>query len=137
MQLKSYVTDIDWLPITNPAGATLLALIHQFNQSEWLTEMQLKSLQFQQLRYLITHARKSVPYYQKVLQSLPNELHPLALENLWREIPVLTRSQLQENTEQLISQSIPKEHGKTAWGSSSGSTGLPIKVLLDELTEVY
>ena len=92
MQLKSHVTGIDWLPITNPAGATQLALLHQFKQSEWLTEMQLKSLQFQQLQHLITHARKTVPYYKEVLQSLPTNLHPHTLKNLWHEIPVLTRS---------------------------------------------
>ena len=137
MQLKSHVTDIDWLPITNPAGATQLALLYQFKQSEWLTEMQLKSLQFQQLYHLLTHARKSVPYYQKGLQSLPTELHPLALENLWQEIPVLTRSQLLENTEQLVSQSVPEEHGKTSWIHTSGSSGIPVKVLTDELLTLY
>ena len=135
--IKSHVPGIDWLPISDPTGATLLALTHQLNQSEWLTHMQLKALQFKQLNLLLAHARQSVPYYQTILQSLPPDLHPLALENRWQEIPVLPRSQLQENTNQLTSQSIPKEHGKTYWISSSGSTGRPVRALRNELTQIY
>lgn len=46
----------------------------------------------------------------------------------WSQVPLLTRESLQEHGDELLSRSIPKEHGQTFEKKTSGSTGRQIVV---------
>lgn len=135
--LRSHVAGIDWLPIAKPRGATQLSLQYQLNQTQWWTENQLKTQQFKQLHSLLMHAQKTVPYYRETLKDFDATVNPFSLASHWDTIPVLTRNELQAKTEQLISQSTPAEHGKSGWFTTSGSTGQPVRVQKNDLTQLY
>jgi hypothetical protein len=86
------------------------------------------------LERLLRHARAHVPFYRD-----SGRLDPLFRPDdtieweKWTEIPPLTRGDLQSSYEQLKSEHIPPEHGRTVSLSTAGSTGEPVKVLSQEL----
>lgn len=114
-----------------PAGrdAIVLALQHQLDQSEWLAPEELRQRQFCQLKLLLAHALKTVPWYQDRLGGFvrPDD-DGLDLDASWRSLPLLRRADIQEAGAELVSRDIPKGHGDPFDISSSGSTGRPITV---------
>ncbi len=95
----------------------------------------MRACQFQQLQVLLQHALQHVPYYRDRYE--PEFVDPglrLTAEH-WRELPVLRRIEVQENTEQLLSLGLPPEHGAVLWNQSTGSTGRPIRFATSELSQ--
>ncbi len=86
------------------------------------------------LEKVIRHARKHVPFYRESgrLDPLFRMDETIAWER-WAEIPLLTRRDLQIAEDRLKSEFVPPEHGRIVPGSTSGSTGEPLKVLQTEL----
>ncbi|MDJ0893711.1 MAG: phenylacetate--CoA ligase family protein [Alphaproteobacteria bacterium] len=85
-----------------------------------------------QLTGLLAHAKSTCPFYRESLKAYdfgPDS--PLTLERL-RELPVLTRTDIQEAGDRLNSTKLPKDHGWTSPIETSGSTGRPIRVLTTE-----
>jgi len=126
LPLQSSRPLISWPAIPSEKGAQLLALLHQLDQSQWWSPDKLRRAQFIQVLNLLHHARKTVPYYKDRLSFLDgvSEL----TESLWKKIPILTRHDLQESEEQLLSTSIPPSHGAVSEIRTSGSTGRPVRV---------
>ena len=46
----------------------------------------------------------------------------------WRDIPILTRAEVRDQTRALTSEMVPDQHGQTWTVSTSGSTGEPVTV---------
>ena len=110
-----------------------MALQFQLERSQWLTPDELRLLQFQQLDLLFRHACTTVPLYRQRFTgrfsvSLKAE-HPIEqLQNIWQQIPLLTRTDLAEQHDKLVSTSIPKQHGKISEKETSGSSGTRLKI---------
>ena len=86
------------------------------------------ALQFRQLECLLHHAYQTVPYYYGVFADAAiDTTQPLTPER-WAQIPLLTRQSLQDRADDLLSDAVPAEHGKTFQKKTSGSTGRQIKV---------
>ena len=87
---------IHWPALPNPDDAILLALQHQFEQSEWWPPEVVLKAQFRQLEMLLAHAARSVPYYSEQLRAVANlrlgELTP----EMWRRFPILRRRDVQQ-----------------------------------------
>ena len=93
-------------------------------------------LQFRQINLLLRHALETVPYYRDRCQEWGIELaHATSPEEYCRRISILTRAEVQELGDKLLSAEVPKLHGKSGSVFTSGSTGMPIKVIKTELTE--
>lgn len=94
---------------------------------QWAEPEELREYQREKVRGLLEYAYRSVPYYrhQWGKEPLPSEVDPLD----WvRRLPRLTKTELQESREDLMSKERPSRLSKKTTG---GSTGEPVTVLKD------
>lgn len=138
--MNRYRSDLEG--ITFPAflpqrGAALSAVLTQLEESQWWSAEKLRSMQQEQLLSLLTHAMRTVPFYQHHLSVAGYRPGQPWDEALWTSLPILTRQQLQQQRLQLKSHGLPKGHGDAYLVQSSGSTGRPVQVLGSGLTRFY
>ena len=123
---KSAMPGMVWPALPDPPASRLLALQLQLEQSQWWPPEVIEARQFEQLKQLIVHAQRTVPFYASRLGGLGSG--PTFDRARWMQIPVLTRQDVQLNKESLLSRAVPPQHGAVGEASSSGSTGRPITV---------
>jgi phenylacetate-CoA ligase len=119
-----------WPAIGTPQASAKIALLRQLDESQWLPQERLQELQRSQLKLLLAHAAATSPYYRARWGSAPH-VGDLA------QLPLLTRRDIQDSYEELKSERLPREHGRTAEVRTSGSTGAPIRVLSTQLAELF
>lgn len=135
--LKSCIPGCAWPAIPEPVGATMLAVQFQLEKSQWLPPEELSALQMRQACHLLTHAAKHVPYYRKRLRHgavKPGRGFSLAQ---WRQLPILTREEVQRAGKSLRANKLPAGHGKINQVQTSGSTGTPITAFGTDLTQFF
>ncbi len=118
-----------------PGAATVLAVLHQLERTQWLAPRQIEALQYRQLEALLRHAFASVPFYRRQWALCFDPSAPLDARR-FRELPVLSRRELQQNYEELKSERLPPQHGTPSESSTSGSTGAPVRMLKTGLTDL-
>ena len=128
---------IGWPAVPGPVDAAVLALIHQFEQSQWWPPETLLAFQLRQLELLLTHASKTVPFYRRRLRALAELRRGGLTLDRWRRIPLLTRTDIQDAGQDLVSRALPKDHGRTVDASTSGSTGQPVKFKRTSITGLF
>lgn len=111
-------------------------------RGEWSTFQNLKNLRRRQwdslddirerqLRALAERLASAVehhPFYRESLQNLPSSLSWVHVNEVFRSLPFLTKTDLQESAQQLVSSSsVGRVHRKT----TGGSTGQPVTVTKD------
>jgi len=109
----------------------LYGLLVQLDESQWWSAEKLAAAQLQQLKKLITYAVSHSPFYRQHLAGI--DVANLDLESL-RDLPVLTRAQLQEKNEEIDCDLLPEAHGVVTESMTSGSTGYPVKFRTTALT---
>jgi len=135
-EIQSALPGTVWPALPTSGGAAVLALLYQFEQSQWLSFERLRSLQLRQLQALLRHAFATVPYYRNLGNAIFDAATPLTPERFNR-LPVLTRRELQEQFEVLRSDSVPAGHGGIRESQSSGSTGTPVRTLKTRLSGLF
>ncbi len=125
---ESGMPGIAWPAISPPHGAAKLALLHQLEQSQWLSCQALQEQQLRQLELLLRHAASTVPYYRERWRGGPRA---------FEELPILGGRELQDDYERLKSERVPPEHGRTSELRTSGSTGAPKRVLRTQLSQLF
>jgi phenylacetate-CoA ligase len=85
-----------------------------------------------QLSQLIQHARQNVPFYADRLNVLCGKDGEIDWSR-WQDIPILKRADLRDSAEQLLARTVPALHGPLHHATSSGSTGIPVKVIFPRL----
>ncbi len=135
--LKSCLKGIRFPAALDSVAAKLLAGIYQLEKSERWSPVEMEEEQFKQLEMLLKHAEQKIPHYREKLKKtdITKDLK-LDLE-LWNSIPILTRSELQRISEELIVQEPLNSHGRTAESRTSGSTGKPVTVLKNDLVKYF
>ena len=130
------IDDIVWPALPDRRNATILALLYQFEQSQWWQPERLLASQFEQLGKLAAHAYLTVPFYRQRFEGAG--LTPIDLEgpDTWRRLPLLTRADIQAAGEDLVTRSLPVGHGRQKEIFTSGSTGTPIRAVRTELWEM-
>ena len=128
---------IIWPALTNPDNSLLLSLIYQLEQSQWWSKEQLEAQQMLQISQLLAYAYQTIPFYQKRLGILLEISDRLLNFDDFRQIPILTRQDLQEHGKEMISGEIPESHLPTGKGQTSGSTGKPITFCSTRVTGVF
>lgn len=89
----------------------------------------IKEFQLVQLKQILIHSYQNVPYYQKLFNEI--SFNPLGFSDFGQmeKIPFLTREIIGENFDKLIS--TKKVNNGYYKGTTGGSSGLPLKFLLD------
>jgi len=133
----SAIKEIVWPAPVTGEQATYLAFQFQLEQSQWWSEDELVSAQLRQLRLLLQHAVKTVPYYKKRYSVIPFDFSGRLTLNEWRRLPILTRNDVQKAGDSLNSKAVPQSHGKLFTQGSSGSTGKPVSIKQTRLCTLY
>ncbi len=137
MAPRSRMTGIRWPAIAGPGDAQVLALQFQFEQTQWWPESRLLAHQMAQIQNLLDHAAGTVPFYRERLAPFRGlEPETLTLET-YRQVPLLSRTDIQRAGEDLVSRNIPRQHGKMFDVRTSGSTGRPITVKGTAITGLF
>ena len=99
-------------------------------KSQWLSPLEVQANQWAALQAQLLHAYDTVPYYRRTWATAG--VHPSDIKCLadLQHLPILTKADIRANTTELHSSLVPTM--KTRLKSTSGSTGVPLKVLLDE-----
>jgi len=112
-------------------GRNFSTFYESFKHNEFSSLEELKSLQLEKLKKLITHAYRTVPYYKEKLKSIGFEPNDLKVLDDIKKIPSLSKKQLKNNYDSLISKSYnPSQLMEYATG---GSTGTPTNFLLTKM----
>jgi len=80
-----------------------------------------------QLRALLAHAVEAVPHYQQDPYRAWLKAEPTAAWSAFRELPILTRKEVQRCGENLRATTLPAYHGDPVENETSGSTGIPLR----------
>ncbi len=134
---KSGRSGIYWPAMPRHVDATVLALQYQLEQSQWWPAETLVEHQLRQLEPLLAHAARTVPFYRDRLGVLAGTRRGDLTMDLFRRLPLLRRTDIQEAEAALVSRRPPKDHGKVSDISTSGSTGRPITVKGTEITALF
>jgi phenylacetate-CoA ligase len=110
----------------NPAAGPLIAYLTQLMQTQHLPGREMFKRQLTQLSIRLQHARQFSPYFAPLLKDIDFK-NPKSVLRGFNELPLLTRSILQDKTEAIFTKS-PARHGETKEKVTSGSTGQPVKV---------
>jgi phenylacetate-CoA ligase len=94
-----------------------------------LSELMIKEYQFVKLKHILIYANDNVPYYSKLFKQVG--FYPQGMKSIdeMKVIPFLTKEIIRENFNDLIS--TKKVSGGHYVATTGGSTGEPLKVLLD------
>ncbi|MGE0484643.1 MAG: phenylacetate--CoA ligase family protein [Gammaproteobacteria bacterium] len=126
---------VTWPVIPTPAAAGMLGLIYQLEASQWWDAERLERHQYMQLARLLTHARRTAPFYEAHLAGLPAAG---ALTPAWfATLPTLSRRAVQAEADALRCRVVPQGHGEGTEYASSGSTGRPVRVLGTRLHALF
>ncbi len=125
-------------PIVKAISLPLFDLAHSFHVRTQMRELRrlapapeetVRAVQLQRLRVLFRHAWENTPFYRRRMDEAGFDRgHIERLEDL-KNLPPLTRSDLQESFEEIVSKDIAGRRYKRT--GSSGSTGTPVQVLAD------
>lgn len=111
-----------------------VAIAQQLESSQWWSTDQMARYQWDNIVSLISHAHKTVPYYQKIFARegiQPQDIKTIADFN---QLPFLTREAIKHNGDDLISRSYPKN--KLIKKFTGGTTGAPVDFYEEKLTQV-
>ncbi|MBI5040887.1 MAG: phenylacetate--CoA ligase family protein [Gammaproteobacteria bacterium] len=133
----SIVPGITWPALSDTRAVNLLALLQQFDQSQWWPLELLRERQMQQAQRLLLHAGQSSPGYRERLTrvGLPADGR-IAAED-WSRVPMLLRAELQAGYAALRSTALPSDHGSVQEDHTSGSTGRPVRFAKTALTDLF
>jgi len=109
-------------------GRKFSIFYESFKKSEFSSSEDIKSLQLEKLKRLITHAYQTVPYYKEIFDSNGFKPGDLKILDDIKQIPILSKEQLKNNYSSLISSSYNPSH-LTEY-ATGGSSGKPTTFLL-------
>jgi phenylacetate-CoA ligase len=98
--------------------------LDELDQSQWRSPKRIGRRQHSALQKLIAHAAATVPFYADRLGALFDG-HKFDWRR-WRDLPILTRSEVVDHSDALTSSQVPEEHGLVTQLTTSGSSGIPL-----------
>ncbi len=134
--VQNAVPGAAWPALPTPDGAAVLGVLLQLDRSQWLPPAELEALQMLQLEALLRHAFEQVPEYRERWAGAYDPQQPLTLER-FRRLPRLTRRDLQQAGGAMRAASVPAAHGVVFESSTSGSTGVPVKIAKTALSDLF
>ena len=124
---------IDAFSAFAPSGPGDVEFVKRLQDSQWWPPAEVLEHQLQLLSSLLVHAHATVAFYRSRIEAAGIDVgRPVRLED-WRRIPPLTRREVQQLPDQLLSSAIPTGHGAPTSVHTSGSTNTPVTVTTTEL----
>jgi phenylacetate-CoA ligase len=102
-------------------GSVTLKALKELERTQWLSERELKVIQWTKVREILAHAYLTVPYYREVFDKNKIRIEDIHTEQDFRSIPLLTKTDVREQEERLISEEYQK--AELIRAKTGGSTG--------------
>ncbi len=131
---KPLVKNIIFPTIEFLYGRNTLRNVWELEKTQWLKPEELKKLQLVKLRKLIGHAYENVPFYKRrfdKLGILPSNIRKF--DDI-KKIPFLTKEDVRLNLSGMIAN---KYLRNSRLISTSGSTGIPLRLYMDKRRRAY
>jgi phenylacetate-CoA ligase len=112
-----------------PVTGSLWAAYLQLDSTQWLDPEMLETRQLAQVRTLLTHCQKHVPYYESLFAAKRITAESVRSLADFREIPLLSRRSYQEQFAHFKAGSLPEGVEAKGVDSTSGSSGVPVQIL--------
>lgn len=112
-----------------PGGQETHRHLEELERTQWLSFEQLRVMQFAKLQQVVKHAYEHVPYYRELYKRL--DIHPEDIKTGadFERLPFLTREDVNNNLDALIS---TDARGRVQLDSTGGSTGQPMHFFVDK-----
>ena len=101
-------------------------------KSQFWPPNQMLAFQRSQLKQLLHYAKATVPFYKTRLDVVFKKNGEIDWDH-WHEIPIVTRADLRDNRDEMLTTALPPGHGPTKTFHSSGSSGVPVSVEVTQL----
>ena len=109
----------------------VLNFTNALRQTQWFSADEILDLQIPQLERLLRHAvAQTLGYAERLAPVFEGEMFDF---ERWREIPILTRADLQDHQSLYRARNVPPQTGAILHYATSGSTGRPIEFVKSQL----
>jgi phenylacetate-CoA ligase len=115
-----------------PTRPEIEAFLKALEETQYLSPPRLQAYQRRLLGRLLTHAQQETAFYAERLNPVLRADGSCDWDR-WQDVPILTRSEAQENFAPLCARSLPPVAGGTQEDTSSGSTGRPLRHLTTDI----
>ena len=132
----STVAGVAWPPVQTGPAATLQALIHQLDATQWLDAATLAQYQREQLLPLARHCARHSRQFRARLAAAKLDAADLAQPGGLAALPPLSRRDLQAPAEEVACAEVPRDHLPLNQTSTSGATGEPVAVRRTAITRL-
>ncbi len=126
-----------WPALPEGYGLGTLALQYQLRHSQYLAPDLLAERQRRQLGALAAFAFDHCPFYARPLADAGYRRGDPMTEGVWRNLPILTRAEVQDNEARMRPPAPPSSHGQVHLHRTSGSTGRPVEVPVTDLAAMF
>jgi phenylacetate-CoA ligase len=110
-------------------------ILKELERTQWLNLEEIKKIQWIKLINLLDYAYNNVPYYKKLFKELNLSPKEITNKEIFRKIPILTKNEINNNFNSLISSEFTKEN--LIKNSTSGSTGNNLTFFNDKKRLAY
>ena len=110
--------------------STRLKELAELEQQQWWSVGQLRDLQWQRLQKLLNYAAKHSPFYRKRLNHLNLTTDELSSLEAFQSIPVTTKQEIRNQTDDFISDEYDKN--QLIMAKTGGSTGVSLNLFFDK-----
>lgn len=107
----------------------------ELEETQWWSLEKLQELQNERLKKIIRHAAEHVPYYQKKFAEYGIIPSQIQTPDDLKKLPILDKETIRKNFDYFISKNINRK--KLRLQSTGGTTGKPLKVLMNEEVYIY
>src|SRR5262245_65204616 len=113
-----------------PGGASRLWDAYQgLCRSQWLTPAEVEQTQLAQVRELLAHCLRHVPYYRQVLTDAGVTPDAVRTMDDFRRLPLLRRMTYRDRYSDFQAEVLPAGTVAAGSASTSGTSGVPVQVL--------
>lgn len=132
MSLRNIITEKILLPLSDKVlGRSIATHLSFLEKSQWWSLEQLEAFQNDRLKIVIEHAYKNVPYYRELFNSLGLKPKDIQTKSDLSKLPILNKGDIRKSFPEFIVDE-KLENGTYYTGSTSGSTGEPLKYYLSK-----
>ncbi len=136
-RIKSDIDAIDWPPILTGNAAILAALIHQLDETQWVSPEEIRARQHEQLVILARHCVRQSRQFRGRMDRAGLKPDDLGSASGLAKLPVLGRRDIQAARDDLFCAQIPTSHQPINQTRTSGSTGEPVVVRRTAISNLF
>jgi phenylacetate-CoA ligase len=136
-RLRSDLPGIVWPPVSTGSVATLVSLVQHLDETQWMSAEDLATHQYRQLAALTKHAARHSRQFRERLSRARLTAEDLSTPDGLRQLPVLTRRDIQSAGADLFCAEVPAGHAPSVDTKTSGSTGEPVAVKRTAVDQLF